>query len=189
LFNFYGTKSTIDKKELYNFQPIVKLTIINLCTSKTKIKMTFKISFKEVLRSGLIAFYTTFVVSLILGNLFSAIITILPAEIVGFGSTKMNILGYVAHCSFAPWSTIISLVFVGLGIFLLIRLIKYLKLKNITFLKLMSMYAVAIVVPTVVITCFPLVLICIGAYLLYKLIKNNELKSQKLPYSNLESKN
>ncbi len=151
--------------------------------------MKTKITFITILNATKVFLYTTFVLALILGNLFSAIITILPAEIVGFGSTKTCILGYVAHCSFTPWSTIISLGFVALGVFLLIRLIKYLKKSKITFAKFMYMNAGAIAVILAISFCFPFVLFCLSAYFLIKLVKHLRPKSSVEMETRIETSN
>ncbi len=138
--------------------------------AKISIKMKLNLQPKEIMKSTKIIFYTTMIIAMIIGNLFSAVITILPADVVGFGSQKLSILGYVAHCSFTPWSTLISLALTGLGIFFLVRLIKYLKTNNISFVDLMKMYAIAFGVLVFVSTCFPFVLFLVGVYLLIYLI-------------------
>jgi hypothetical protein len=132
--------------------------------------MKFSLNIKEIMKSVKTISYTTLVIAMIIGNLFSAVITILPAEVVGFGSTKVSYLGYVAHCSFAPWSTLISLALVGLGIYFLIRLIKYLKSNSITFVNLLKMHAIATIVAFLVSACFPFVLFVFGAYILIKFV-------------------
>ena len=132
--------------------------------------MKFDLKFKEILKSAKIISYTTLIIAMIIGNLFSAVITILPADIVGFGSQKLSFLGYVAHCSFAPWSTLISLALTGLGVFFFLRLIRYLKANNISFFDVMKMYAIAFAVFLLVITCFPFVLFLVGISLLIYLI-------------------
>ncbi len=101
----------------------------------------------------------------------------------------MSILGYVAHCSFTPWSTLISLALTGLGVFFLIKMIKYIRLNNITFVKLMKMYAIATLVILLVAFCFPLVLFLIGAYLLLILIKNLKPKFEERWTTETEAKN
>jgi len=151
--------------------------------------MKFTLNLKEILNSTKILIYVTLVVGMIAGNLFSAIITILPAEIVGFGSTELSILGYVAHCSFAPWSTIISLVFTGLGIFLLIKLINHLKLNNVTFIRLIKIYAIATIVLILIITCFPFVLLLIGAYVIFNLIEYFKPKFEQKWVDKSEARN
>jgi len=151
--------------------------------------MKFNLSVKEGIKKILIPSYTTFVFGLIFGNLFSAIITILPANIVGFGSTKLSVLGYVAHCAFAPWSTLISLSLVGLGIFLLIKWIKYLKINNITFIELIKMYVVAVISILILSTCFPFIMLLIGLYICIKFVKyiKPNLQEVKTTKSNIKN--
>jgi hypothetical protein len=108
---------------------------------------------------------------------------------VGFGSTKISYLGYVAHCSFTPWSTLISLVFVGLGVFFLIRLIKYFKSHNIRFVNLLKMYAVAVIVVFLVSACFPVVLFIIGSYILIKMIEYLKPRFEERWLKETEAKN
>ena len=151
--------------------------------------MKFSLNIKEIMKSMKAITYTTLVVAMIVGFLFSTIITILPADIVGFGSTKVSYLGYVAHCSFTPWSTLISFALVGLGVFFLIRVIKYLKSNNITFVNLLKMYAVATIVFFLASVCFPVVLLFISAYILIKLIEHLKPRFEGRWHKEIEAKN
>ena len=151
--------------------------------------MKFNINLKEIMKSIKALTYTTLVITMIFGFLFSTIITVLPADVVGFGSTKVSYLGYVAHCSFTPWSTLISLALVGLGVFFLIRLITYLKSNNISFIDLMKMYAVATVSIFLVSACFPVVVFIIGAYILIRLIEYLKPKFEERWIKEAEAKN
>ena len=45
--------------------------------------------------------------AIILGSLFAGIWTIIPSNILPWGSSKINILGYASHCPFAPFSSLI----------------------------------------------------------------------------------
>ena len=151
--------------------------------------MKTKITLATIWQATKVFLYTTSILALILGNLFSAIITILPADLVGFGSTKTSILGYVAHCSFVPWSTIISLGFVALGVFLLIRLIKYLKSNEITFVKFLYMNVGVIVSILAVSFCFPFVLFLLSIYFLIKLFNHLKPKSSVGIETSMETSN
>ena len=151
--------------------------------------MKLDLKLKEIMQSAKIINYTTLIITMIIGNLFSVVITMLPSNAVGFGSQKLSILGYVAHCSFTPWSTLISLALTGLGVIFLIRLIKYLKITNISFVDLMKMYAIAFVVFLLVSTCFPFVLFLVGIYLLIYLINYFKTRFEEKWVTELESKN
>jgi hypothetical protein len=160
-----------------------------LIQTKISIKMKFNLNLKEIMISVKAITYTTLVVTLIVGFLFSTIITILPADVLGFGSTKVSYLGYVAHCSFAPWSTLISLSLVGIGVFFLIKLVKYLKSNNISFVNLLKMYTIATIVVFLVSACFPVVLFVIGAYILIKLIEYLKPKFEERWLKETEARN
>jgi len=151
--------------------------------------MKFNLKLKEIMKSAKIITYTTLIITMIIGNLFSAVITLLPADVVGFGSQKHSILGYVAHCSFTPWSTLISLALTGLGVFFLVRLIRYLKTNNISFVDLMKMYAIAFGVFVFVSTCFPFVLFLVGIYLLIPLINYLKPKFEEKWVTEAEANN
>ena len=64
--------------------------------------------------------------SLIVGGVSAGIMTLIPDE-----ASKSCYLGYYAHCSFTPYSTLILFAMAILGIILLIKLIKYIKKKYI----------------------------------------------------------
>ncbi len=82
---------------------------------KSIIKIVTKI-FKIIL----LTIYWIFVASLIIGGIFAGIWTLLPDE-----ASKPCYLGYYAHCSFTPFSTLILFAMAAVGIFLLVKLIKY----------------------------------------------------------------
>jgi len=77
---------------------------------------------KKILKSILFLLYATIVLSLIIGGLSSGIITLIPDE-----ASKPCYLGYYAHCSFTPYSTLILFAMVILGTILLLKLIKYVR--------------------------------------------------------------
>ncbi|NVM36495.1 MAG: hypothetical protein HWN81_12940 [Candidatus Lokiarchaeota archaeon] len=64
--------------------------------------------------------YLIFVGALIIGGLSAGIMTLIPDE-----ASKPCYLGYYAHCSFTPYSTLILFSMTLVGTFLLIKLIKY----------------------------------------------------------------
>lgn len=47
------------------------------------------------------------------GALAAAIWTLIPTELLPWGATNVNLIGYVSHCSYAPASTLILLATVG----------------------------------------------------------------------------
>ncbi|MHA2210525.1 MAG: hypothetical protein ACXABV_15310 [Candidatus Thorarchaeota archaeon] len=53
---------------------------------------------------GLAAIWA-FIISAIVGSLAAAIWTIIPTEMLAWGASAPNLMGYVSHCSFAPIST------------------------------------------------------------------------------------
>ena len=54
----------------------------------------------------------------IVGSLAAAIWTVIPTEILQWGASEVNLIGYVSHCSYTPISTLIllSTAFVGAAI-------------------------------------------------------------------------
>jgi hypothetical protein len=48
-----------------------------------------------------------FIMAAIVGSLAAAIWTIVPTEVLAWGASTPNLIGYVSHCSFAPISTAI----------------------------------------------------------------------------------
>lgn len=79
---------------------------------------------KMIIKSFIILFYLTFVVSLLIGGIWASIITIIPDE-----ASKPCYLGYYAHCSFTPYSTLIGIAITLIGTLLLLKLIKYFRRK------------------------------------------------------------
>ncbi|MFX0032842.1 MAG: hypothetical protein ACFE8E_05015 [Candidatus Hodarchaeota archaeon] len=78
----------------------------------------------KVTKAILLGFYLIFLIGLIAGGISSGIITLLPDE-----ASKPCYLGYYAHCSFTPFSTIILFAMAIIGLILLIKLIKRFKRK------------------------------------------------------------
>lgn len=75
---------------------------------------------KSVIKSILLLFYIIFVVSLIGGGISAGIMTLIPDD-----ASKLCYLGYYAHCSFAPFSTLILFAMAIVGTILLTKFIKY----------------------------------------------------------------
>jgi hypothetical protein len=75
---------------------------------------------KMALKSFIIILYVIFVGSLVIGGISSGIITLIPDD-----ASKLCYLGYYAHCSFTPFSTLILFSMAIVGTILLIKLIKY----------------------------------------------------------------
>jgi hypothetical protein len=76
----------------------------------------------KVVKSTFISIYLLLVIGLIAGGISAGILTILPSE-----ASKPCYLGYYAHCSFAPYSTLILFTMAIIGTILLVKLIKYFK--------------------------------------------------------------
>ena len=85
-------------------------------------KKSIKKISKNIIKSFLLLFYIIFVGSLIIGGISAGIMTLIPDD-----ASKPCYLGYYAHCSFTPYSTLILLTMAIVGTILLIKLIKYLK--------------------------------------------------------------
>ncbi|MFX1408194.1 MAG: hypothetical protein ACFFBW_14690 [Promethearchaeota archaeon] len=79
---------------------------------------------KGIIKSFLLLLYTIFVFGLVFGGIVPGILTLLPDE-----ASKPCYLGYYAHCSFAPFSTLILFGMALVGVVLLVKLIKYFKRK------------------------------------------------------------
>ena len=79
---------------------------------------------KRIIKSMIILLYLIFVLSLIIGGSVLGVMTLLPDE-----ASKPCYLGYYAHCSFTPYSTIILFSMAILGVILLLILIRYYKRK------------------------------------------------------------
>ncbi|MFX0106068.1 MAG: hypothetical protein ACFE75_11340 [Candidatus Hodarchaeota archaeon] len=79
---------------------------------------------KNIIKSFLLLFYVIFVGSLIIGGISAGIITMIPDD-----ASKLCYLGYYAHCSFTPYSTLILFSMVIVGTILLVKLIKYFRRK------------------------------------------------------------
>jgi len=77
---------------------------------------------RKIIKSVLFLFYTIFVGSLIIGGISAGIMTLIPDE-----ASKPCYLGYYAHCSFTPYSTLILFAMAIGGTFLFIKLIKYVR--------------------------------------------------------------
>jgi len=77
---------------------------------------------RKIIKSILFLFYTIFVGSLIIGGIASGIMTLMPDE-----ASKPCYLGYYAHCSFTPYSTLILFAMAIIGTILLLKLIKYVR--------------------------------------------------------------
>ncbi len=75
-----------------------------------------------IINSILFLIYTIFVVSLITGGISTGIMTLIPDN-----ASKPCYLGYYAHCSFTPYSTLILFVMAIIGTVLFLKLIKYVR--------------------------------------------------------------
>ncbi len=77
---------------------------------------------RKIIKSILILLYTIFVGALIIGGIVSGIMTLIPDN-----ASKPCYLGYYAHCSFTPYSTLILFTMAIIGTILLLKLIKYVR--------------------------------------------------------------
>jgi hypothetical protein len=61
-----------------------------------------------------LALVWAFIIAAIVGSFAAAIWTVIPTELLAWGASTTNLLGYVSHCSYAPISTaILSIVSMG----------------------------------------------------------------------------
>lgn len=79
-----------------------------------------------------------FVSCITLWSFAAGIWTLLPTAILPWGASKVNMMGYISHCSFAPVSTI------GLFIITIIGLVKAIKIMNKNPLSYIILAAVSI---------------------------------------------
>ena len=91
---------------------------------KKLIKRVFDVV-KKVIKAFFLMLYLIFVFSLVIGGIYAGIWTLIPTESIGWGATKECYLGYIAHCSFTPYSTLILFAMALIGSILLIHLMKY----------------------------------------------------------------
>jgi flavodoxin len=66
-------------------------------------------------------FYWAFMVAAVVGGIGAGIWTLIPTAWLDYGASKPCYLGYVTHCSFAPWSSIILFALVPFGIWGILR--------------------------------------------------------------------
>jgi hypothetical protein len=67
---------------------------------------------------------------MIAGGVFAGIMTLTPPEGFGWTVSKDNYLGYMSICSFAPFSSLMLFAMATIGVFLLVKLLKYLRRKT-----------------------------------------------------------
>jgi hypothetical protein len=87
-------------------------------------KKSIKTILKNIIKSFLLLLYIIFVGSLVIGGISAGIMTLIPDD-----ASKPCYLGYYAHCSFTPYSTLILFTMTIIGSILLIKLIKYIRRK------------------------------------------------------------
>ena len=90
-----------------------------------KNKKSLKFILKIIVKSTFLVIYVIFLGGLIIGGISSGIMTLIPDQ-----ASKPCYLGYYAHCSFTPFSTLILFAMTVIGTILLIKLIKYLRRKH-----------------------------------------------------------
>jgi len=57
--------------------------------------------------------------AMVIGGIGSGIWTLLPTDLVGWGASTSNYLGYVSHCSFAPISSFMLFIMAAAGLVLI----------------------------------------------------------------------
>jgi len=85
--------------------------------------------FKSIIKAFFITIYLAFVISAIIGGIYAGIWTLIPTEYLGWGAAKVSYLGYISHCSFAPYSSFALFAMALVGSFLLIKIMKYIRRK------------------------------------------------------------
>ncbi|MHA1265776.1 MAG: hypothetical protein ACTSRS_11140 [Candidatus Helarchaeota archaeon] len=78
--------------------------------------MDWKKTMKKTVKFILLLFYSTFIIALIVGPIVPAVTTLLPSQV-----SKPNFLGYNSICPFVPYSTLILLSLIILGVVLLVK--------------------------------------------------------------------
>jgi hypothetical protein len=71
-----------------------------------------------------LALIWAFIMAAILGSLAAGIWTLIPTELLPWGATNPNLMGYVSHCSFAPTSSLILFAVSSVGVLLSLRITK-----------------------------------------------------------------
>ncbi|UCH05650.1 MAG: hypothetical protein JSW05_05655 [Candidatus Thorarchaeota archaeon] len=79
---------------------------------------------KKVFRFLAYALVWAFVLSLALGSFAAGVWTVIPTELLAWGSSKANLLGYISHCPFVPISSLTLFAASSIGIFLAYKLRK-----------------------------------------------------------------
>ncbi|MFX1368250.1 MAG: hypothetical protein ACFFAY_06620 [Promethearchaeota archaeon] len=77
---------------------------------------------KGILKILGLALIWAFIIAATVGSFAAAVWTLIPTELLEWGSTALNLLGYVSHCSFAPISSLILLSVAAVGVFLSYKL-------------------------------------------------------------------
>ena len=86
---------------------------------------------RKIIKSILLVLYISFIVALITGGISTGIMTLIPDE-----ASKPCYLGYYAHCSFTPYSTLILFAMAIVGTLLLVKLIKHFRYRYHDFTKI-----------------------------------------------------
>lgn len=86
------------------------------------VKETESSILSKIIKTILNSLYTIFVLALMVNGIVMGLITLIPDN-----AKKPCYLGYYAHCSFTPYSTIILFIMALFGAILLIKQIKYIK--------------------------------------------------------------
>ena len=77
---------------------------------------------KRVLVMVALTMVWAFISAGIVGALSAAVWTVIPTEMLPWGATEVNLIGYVSHCSAAPVSTLSLLLIVGIVSVIAVRL-------------------------------------------------------------------
>ena len=77
---------------------------------------------KRVLQVIGLSFVWAFLSAAMVGAFAAAIWTAIPTEMLQWGANKVNLIGYVSHCSYAPISTLILFSVAAVGVVISLRL-------------------------------------------------------------------
>jgi len=143
----------------------------------------------NILQHFAITSYLLLLFAMIAGNIVSAIYSILPSAVIGWGATETNYLGYISHCSFAPWSTLISVALVAVGVYLFVKLIKYFKQNSITSRDILTYFATTSITLVAFTMLFPFTISVIVIYVLYRIYQSHRMQMKDMSSISTEIQN
>ena len=93
-------------------------------------KINLRDLLKKLIKLLAISIYLSIIISMIAGGVIAGIMTLTPPEGFGWTVSKNNYLDYMSICSFAPFSSLLLFGMASIAVFLLIKLLKYLRRKT-----------------------------------------------------------